>query len=79
MDNVITALEQTNHVREVAVHRLEGWQLEKVLAPMQVSFSELTGLFLSSDFGSRPIPDSFLGGSAPRLRTLLLQGIPFHF
>jgi len=25
-----------------------------------------------------PLPDSFLGGSAPRLRTLSLRGIHFH-
>jgi hypothetical protein len=48
---------------------------------MQVPLPELTGLYLSfrgvMSSGSVP-PDSFLGGSAPRLRTLYLCGIPFQ-
>ena len=52
--------------------------MEKVLAPMQVSFPELTYLRLCS-YGEVPpvIPDSFLDGSAPRLRYLELDSIPF--
>ena len=76
-DNVIAALGQSNRVCQVAFSRLKGWQLEKVLAPMQVSFPELTDLELSS-YGETPvIPDSFLRGSAQRLRCLQLSGTPF--
>src|SRR6266567_3758189 len=46
-DNVIGALGQSNRVCQVSLH-LEGWQLEEVLAPMQVSFPGLTKLALSS-------------------------------
>jgi len=46
---------------------------------MQVSFPELTDLWLSSHVETLsviPVPDSFLGGSAPRLRYFSLSGIP---
>ena len=77
MGNIIAALEQSNRVCEVVLH-LAGWQLEKVLAPMQVSIPELTDLRLLS-FGEMPpvIPDSFLDGSAPRLQVLILKSISF--
>ena len=76
-DNVIAALGQSNRVCQVVLH-LAGWQLEEVLAPMQVPFPELTDLRLFSDDETPPvIPDSFLDGSAPRLQSFLLSGIPF--
>jgi hypothetical protein len=54
------------------------WQLGKFLAAMQVPFPELTELVFSSNGETLPvIPDSFLGGSAPRLRHFELDGIPF--
>ena len=77
MDNVIAALGQSNRVCRVSFSRLAGWQLEKVLAAMQVSFPELTDLELHS-YGETPvIPNSFLGGSAPLMRFLQLDNIPF--
>ena len=76
--NIIAALGQSNRVCQVDL-KLGSWRLEEVLAPMQVLFPELTDLRLSSyDHGTPPIiPDSFLGGSAPRLRYFELHGIPF--
>ena len=76
-DNVIAALGQRNHVCRIDLH-LYGWQLAEVSAPMHVSFPELTDLRLWS-YGETPtvIPNSFLGGSAPRLRTLILHTISF--
>ena len=73
MDNIIVALGQSNRVCEVGLY-LAGRQL----AQMQVPFPELTDLRLSSYSKTPPvIPDSFLGGSAPRLRIFDLSGIPF--
>jgi hypothetical protein len=47
-------------------------------AEMRVPFPELTYLRLWSNGRSTPdLPDSFLGGSAPRLRTLKLCNISF--
>jgi hypothetical protein len=78
LDNIIVALEQSNRVCEVFLWSLTGWQLEKVLATMQVPFPELTDLQLLSDGEALPvIPDSFLDGSAQRLRLFMLVGIPF--
>ena len=77
-DNIIAALRQSNRVRKISLRGLADWQLEKVLATMQVPFPELTDLQLSPYDETPPlIPDSFLGGSAPRLRDFSLSGIPF--
>jgi hypothetical protein len=77
-DNIITALGQSNRVRAVNLWGLAGWQLEEVLAQMQVPFPELTEMQLLSGDGTPPvIPDSFLDGSAPRLQIFHLHGIPF--
>jgi hypothetical protein len=76
-DNVIAALGQSNRVYFIHL-KLAGRQLEEVLAAMQVPFPELTDLGFVSKGETLPvIPDSFLGGSAPRLRTFNLNGIPF--
>jgi hypothetical protein len=76
-DNIIAALGQGTRVCTVYMH-LEGWEVKEVLAPMQASFPELTDLgLLTYDKTTAVIPDSFLGGSAPRLETFFLMGIPF--
>jgi hypothetical protein len=78
-DNIIAALGQSNRVCQVLLSHLASWQLEEVLAVMQVPFPELTDLRLSSYDETLVlplIPDSSLDGSAPRLRTFL-GGIPF--
>jgi len=76
-DNIIAALGQSNRVCEVDLD-LAGWQLEEVLAQMQVPFPELAYLRLFSDGETQPVnPDSFLDGSAPRLRYFDLDGVPF--
>ena len=78
LDNIIVALEQSNRVCQVTLWGLEGWQMEEVLATMQVPFPELTFLQLLSNDETVPvIPDSFLDGSAQRLRFFILAGIPF--
>ena len=77
-DNIVVALGQSNRVFEVNLANFAGWQLEQVLAAMQVPFPELRGLELSSKREAMPvIPDSFLDGFAPRLRYFSLDGIPF--
>ena len=77
VDNIIAALGRCNRVCAVTVGSADG-QMEKVLAAMQVPFPELADLRLFSHSEMLPaIPDSFLGGSAPRMRYLCLKGIPF--
>ena len=76
-DNVIAALGQINRVCHVYLWNFVYRELEEVLAAMQVPFPEMTALDLAL-WGTPPvIPDSFLGGSAPRLRHFSLEGIPF--
>ena len=77
-DNIIAALGQSNRVCDIYLWGLATWELEEVLAQMQVSFPELTGLRLAVEGETGPvIPNSFLDGSAPCLRTLELTAIPF--
>jgi hypothetical protein len=78
-DNIIAALGQSNRVCKVDLE-LADWQLEEVLATMQVPFPELTDLDLhrfSDGEMLSIITDSFLNGSSPRLRYVYLHGIPF--
>ena len=78
-DNIIAVLGQSNRVSEVYLWGLAGWQLEEVLAAMQVPFPEMIDMrLIISDGETVPvIPDSFLDGSAPRLQYFELSGIPF--
>ena len=78
MDNVIAALEHNDRVRKVDLRGVQSFQAEKVLSVMQKPFPELTDLKLGwNGGGTVPVfPESFLGGSAPGLQTLYLDGIP---
>ena len=76
-DNIFAALRQSNRVREVVLWDFDIWQLENVVAAMQVPLPELTRPGLWSYESPDTIPDSFLGGSARRLRSFELDGIPF--
>jgi hypothetical protein len=80
LDNIIAGLERSDRVRKINLwpRYLSSSPSERLLAAMLVPFPELTYLELSSDGnGGGVLPDSFLGGSAPRLRFLRLGGIPF--
>jgi hypothetical protein len=77
-DGIMAALGQSNRVCQVSLWRVTGRQLEEVLAAMHVPFPQLTHLELTSNGETMPvIPDSFLDGSASRLRHFELNGIPF--
>jgi hypothetical protein len=77
-DNIVAALGHSNRVHDVHLWSLSGWQLDKILAAMQVPFPALTELRLYSNRETLPvIPDSFLGGSAPRLQIFSSSGVPF--
>ena len=78
-DNIIAALGESNRVCEVKLRLGRGF-LEKALAVMQVPFPEMTRIQLSTlpyDETPPAIPDSFLGGSAPRLRYFESNGVSF--
>ena len=81
VDNIIAALECSDRVAKIKLftNNVDSSPLEKVFAAMQVPFPELADLDLWSYDEMVPtiVPDSFLGGSAPNLRTLSLNCIPF--
>ena len=77
MRNIIAALKQHNRVCLINIQNIPNSLLKK-FAVLRKPFPALTELKISSGFGVAPIvPDSFLGGSLPQLRTLQLDGIPF--
>jgi hypothetical protein len=81
MDNIIVALEHNDRVSEICLWLFANTRFQQVLAAMQQPFPALTRL----DIGLQNlrgqenpvIPESFLGGSAPHLQYLKLEGIPF--
>ena len=80
-DDIVAALEHNDRVC-----RIDLWpgyvpnsQLEKLFAAMRQPFPALTRLQLhceARDEIAPVFPNSFLGGSAPRLQSLILGGIP---
>jgi len=77
-DNVIAGMKHKDRVCEITLTGVPSSLLasEIFAAVTQEPFPALTNLDLLSDVGSPPVlPDSFLGGSAPRLRTLRLHSI----
>jgi F-box-like len=77
-NNIIAALKQHNRVVEISIDDVPNLLLTRMEAMEMSPFSALTSLRLLSTQKDAPaLPDSFLGGSAPRLQTLYLFGIPF--
>ena len=82
MDNIIAALEHNDRVRQIDLGHLTSSQLGCVTdsAAMLKAFPELTDLRLGPVlYGGLEsiLPESFLGGTAPRLRSLIFSGVPF--
>ena len=77
-DDIVVALEQRDRVREIRLDCYPYLPLETVLSAMLVSFPALKRLSLTAhEVPARVFPDTFLGGSAPRLQSLYLYGISF--
>jgi hypothetical protein len=77
MDNIIAALEHNDRVYQIKSLEISNSQ---VLAAMQQPFLALEVLSMSWWSGGQMppvVPESFLGGSAPRLQRLDLGGVPF--
>ena len=77
VDNIIAVLEHNDRIRELNLTDYPKSQMEEVFAAMQQSFPALEVLWLTSTSETEVVPASFLGGSAPRLQTLLLDSVPF--
>ena len=77
-DDAIAELEYSDRIHQISLSRLTTSHIETLCMAMQVPFPELELLALSFRTLCGPVlPDSFLGGSAPRLRYLSLNAIPF--
>ena len=76
-DNVIAALEHNDRVCEIEFIDFPTSKSEKVLPAMHRPFPALTRLDLDFTDETPLQPDSFLGGSAPRLQKLTLRRFPF--
>jgi hypothetical protein len=77
MDNTIAVLLKCSERVYRIKLLIQSLYFERVSAAIQKPFPELTRLELQSDETvSTVLPDSFLGGSARRLRFLSLSGIP---
>jgi len=80
-DNLVAALEseQYNRICEIEIVDMTYSRLERFAAAMQKPFPELTRLEVWAHWKLvvPALPDSFLGGSAPRLETVHLENIPF--
>jgi len=78
-NNVVAALESAHYDRisEIEIFSITNSRWERFAAAMQKPFPELTSLVVGSDdmVPVLVLPDSFLGGSAPDLRELLLRSI----
>ena len=80
VDNIVAVLEHRSRVCRIRIRGISSSGLEKVLAAMQEPFPELTQLELEHGSYAETatvLPDSLLGGSAPRLRILYFRGIPY--
>lgn len=79
VDNMIAALEHRDRICKITLTIPLGL-FHKVTPIMQRSFLALSDLHLcpfSKRDPARDLSSSFLGGSAPRLRSLYLENIPF--
>jgi F-box-like len=77
--NIIAALKHHDHVCKITLENISGTLSER-LFEAQKPFPVLTNLHLGLYAKSTPapvLPDAFLGGCAPHLRSLQLSGIPF--
>jgi hypothetical protein len=78
LDDIISTLEHNDRIYELNIPEALASQLNRILPAMQQSFPALTRLELGCGDETTPVqPDSFLGGSAPRLQYLILDRIPF--
>ena len=77
--NLIAELEHSDRTCQISLNCHTTSVIETLWTAMQVPFPELAFLYLSCiGLSFVPVlPDSFLGGSAPRLRYLALNSIPF--
>ena len=77
-ENVIAAFERPSRISWIAFNKLTNPVLEQFVHVMQKPLPALMGLHLQSlDEMAPVVPDAFLGGSAPELKNIFLDGVAF--
>jgi hypothetical protein len=77
-ENIIAALKCRDRISHIVIDGIRGPRLEKLVNVLHDPLPLLTTFLLQSSDDSVPVlPETFLGGSAPRLRTFQLSGLPF--
>ena len=77
VDNIIAVLGHTDRVSLINLTDIRSSDWEILLAAMQQPFPLLSFLRLWPTDEMPVVPDSFLGGSASRMRTISLDHVPF--
>ena len=86
-DDILAALQRRNRISEIDFWCGYWWEMEQfasaiggpfpVLTHLTVHVSQTQSLMVASDSVTEKLPDSFLGGSAPLLESLVLERAPF--
>ena len=77
-DSLAAALEYRDRISDIHIVDPEGSSVQRLVVAMQESLPVLTTLYLGSFFqGPLVLPDTFLGGYAPRLTSLSLHHVSF--
>ena len=78
-DNIVAALGHADRIDKIGLWDSSLFHVEQVLAAMQKPFPLLTELDVHfvDEWAAPVIPDSFLSGSAPLLRSLRLRRVQF--
>ena len=79
-DNIVAALEHSDRICQILLDNPPSSLLERIATAMEVVFPALTNLRLCASSRDKTVPpvfsEGFLGGSAPRLRSCKLSGVP---
>jgi hypothetical protein len=79
-DNIMAALEHKDRVYHIDLKQIPNSLLKAIAAALAEPFPGLKGVALQVESNHKMeavLPNALLGGSAPRLQTLRLFGIPF--
>jgi len=77
-DNLLAALEHRDRISDIHIFDPDGSSVERLVVAMQEPLPALTNLYLGSFFGEPLVlPDAFLGGYAPCLRSFTLHHVAF--
>ena len=77
-DNLAAALEHRDRISDIHIVDPKGSSVQRLVVAMQEPLPALTTLYIGSLFQGRLVlPDTFLGGYAPRLRSLTLHHVSF--